>query len=112
MSEDREFEVNSSSKKLFIDINVSTTTNDIINMQPIEYSDDDDGQTTIHIDNEYFEPRISQLTSISNVEIVTLDEVILRAGGFGKSLYILILISILSLHNSHFSFLNDKKHTD
>eukprot|EP00347_Sterkiella_histriomuscorum_P018095 403346808 len=55
-------------------------------MQPIEYSDDDDGQTTIHIDNEYFEPRISQLTSISNVEIVTLDEVILRAGGFGSVL--------------------------
>ena len=52
-------------------------------MEPIEYSDDDT-TNTVHIDDEYFAEWRSYFEHRSNVKILTFDEVINKAGGFGK----------------------------
>lgn len=65
-------------------------------IEPIEYNSsitEDDKETVINIDHDYFEKRGS-MTSYSNIEVLTLDELINKAGGFGKYLLSILLQSI------------------
>lgn len=78
--EDEDFDV-LTPRRLKLDINetalITPDRSAKLNIAPIEYSEDDDGVTTVHIDNEYFDRRGSYMSDISSsVEIFTLDEVI------------------------------------
>ncbi|CDW86321.1 solute carrier family member 5 [Stylonychia lemnae] len=71
-------------------------------MEPVEYDDDDCATTTVRLEDDYFDDKKSRILESSiTMNVLSLDKVLQKAGGFGRfQIYMSVVFSLSFISGS------------